>query len=338
MNAPQKSPAPSGQRLQKILAAAGLGSRRECELIIQEGRVEIDRKTVLDLGVRVDPQTQEIRVDGSILPRPKRVYYALNKPPGVVCTNHDPDGRTRVIDLLPRDHRLFTVGRLDRASQGLILLTNDGELAHQLTHPKFGVAKTYAVRVAGHPEREALAKLRQGVYLSDGVARAESIHIKHKHARCTDLEIVLREGRNREIRRILAKIGHKVMKLKRIAVGGLRLGEMPLGAYRELTSKEIQQLERTTGQAAKPQRRKRSSNSGDRASAPGGRKKRGFPKTPLQQGRQGAVLAYDDEPAGAGSNEQKPPKPSRSLRRKFSAPGGGKKKPDSTKFKKRGRR
>ena len=205
---------PRGERLQKVLAAAGLGSRRDCEDLIREGRVEVDKKVVTELGTRVDPTRQEIRVDGESLRRPKRLYFAVNKPVGVVTTNNDPSGRARVIDLVPTEERVFAVGRLDRSSEGLILVTNDGEFANRLTHPRYGVEKTYLVRVAGAPEQRQLAQLKKGVHLAEGFARAQSIVVKKQHGHSTDLIIVLNEGRNREIRRILARVGHKVLALK----------------------------------------------------------------------------------------------------------------------------
>jgi 23S rRNA pseudouridine2605 synthase len=227
-----------------VLAAAGLGSRRQCEELITAGRVEINRKVITELGSRVDAATQEIRVDGQPLPRTKLFYYAVNKPAGVVSTNSDPAGRMRVIDMVPNsgDIRLFTIGRLDMSSEGLILATNDGELANLLTHPRYGVEKTYRVLVAGRPAPEVLAKLRRGVHLAEGVARAERVEVKSHHKESTMLEIVLREGMNREIRRILAQLGHKVMKLSRIAVGPIRLGDMPVGAVRKLSKEEIAAL------------------------------------------------------------------------------------------------
>ncbi len=244
-NREDKEGAPSAdgkERLQKILAAAGLGSRRDCEELITTGRVEIDRVPATELGVKVDPATQEVRVDGVALPRPKRVYFVVNKPIGVVCTNWDPSGRTRVIDLVDTNERIFAVGRLDRGSEGLIIVTNDGALAHELTHPKFGVEKTYAVRVEGVPTLEQLNKLRRGVWISDGMCKVQSIVVKKRHRNCCDLIIVLNEGKNREIRRIMVKIGHKVLRLKRIAIGNLRLGEMPAGGVRKLHPAEIEAL------------------------------------------------------------------------------------------------
>ena len=228
------------ERLQKVLAAAGLASRRECEQLILEGRVQIDGEIVSELGARVNPARQEIRVDGEPLPRPKRVYYAVHKPAGVVTTARDPAGRPRVIDLLPPSAgRVFAVGRLDLESEGLILLTNDGELAHQVTHPKHGVEKTYEVQVAGHMAPEVLQQLRHGVYLSEGFAHAVHARIKSKLKKSTLLEMVLDEGRNREVRRLLARVGHKVQRLTRVAVGPVRLGEMPRGAHRKLSPEEV---------------------------------------------------------------------------------------------------
>ena len=245
---PKSRPAPSGpQRLQKVLAAAGVGSRRQCEELILEGRVEVDRKVVTELGTKVDPVSQQIRVDGVTLTQPKMVYYAVNKPPGMVCTNRDPSGRPRVIDLVPNaKQRLFTVGRLDLNSEGLIILTNDGELANRLTHPRYKVPKTYRVLVAGHPDREVTAKLRSGVHLAEGLAKVTGVQIKRRHKQSTILEMVLNEGRNREIRRVLAKVGHKVLLLVRIAVGPVKLGDLPAGQYRQLTAKEVSSLRQAT--------------------------------------------------------------------------------------------
>jgi 23S rRNA pseudouridine2605 synthase len=239
-----------GERIQKVLAAAGLGSRRQCEELITTGRVEVDRKVITELGSRVDSDVQEIRVDGQPLPKTKLVYYAVNKPAGIVCTNSDPTGRPRVIDMIPNsaDIRLFTIGRLDLSSEGLILVTNDGELANLLTHPRYGVDKTYRALVAGRPNREVLSKLLRGVHLAEGVARVDRVEVKSHHKESTNLEIVLREGKNREIRRILAQLGHKVMRLTRVAVGPIRLGEMPVGSVRKLAKEEISTLRKSVVQ------------------------------------------------------------------------------------------
>ncbi|MBC8874512.1 MAG: rRNA pseudouridine synthase [Planctomycetes bacterium] len=273
-----------GERLQKVLAAAGIGSRRECEELIREGRVEVDRQVVSELGVRVDPLRNEIRVDGDLLRRPKLVYYAVNKPPGVVSTNRDPSGRLRVIDLVKSDERLFTIGRLDRSSEGLIIVTNDGELANRLMHPRYGVEKRYAVRVAGHPSPQQLSKLRKGVYLSEGMTRVAGLRIKSRHRQCTDLEIVLDEGRNREIRRLLARIGHKVVRLRRTTIGTLQLGDLPVGAHRSLKRDEVRSLQRCID---RPKRRT-SGRSGKKNVAPNkrNRESRALPtKRPKKKGR-----------------------------------------------------
>ncbi len=249
------------ERLQKVLASMGVGSRRDCEVLIQEGRVEVDKQVVTTLGTKVDPFKHELRVDGETLKRPERMYFAVNKPEGVVTTNFDPSGRERVIDLVPTDARLFAVGRLDRSSEGLILLTNDGEFANRLTHPRYGVEKTYLVRVAGEPGEEKLNKLRRGIHLSDGVCRVQRIIIKGRHKQSTDMIMVLNEGRNREIRRILARVGHKVLKLRRVGIGQLKLGDMPIGAWRKLSQTEIDSLMHETRK--KPAPRGRSHDFGD---------------------------------------------------------------------------
>lgn len=247
--------AAEGERLQKVLAAAGAGSRRQCEELILTGRVEVDRRVVTELGTRADPRTQEIRLDGVPLRRPKMVYYAVNKPTGVVSTNRDPSGRPRVVDLLPKsERRLYPVGRLDLNSEGLILVTNDGELANRLTHPRYGLEKTYRVQVAGQPSREVLAQLRRGVRLAEGLAQVARIKVVGKHRDSTILEMVLCEGRNREIRRLLARVGHKVLRLVRIAVGPVRLANLPPGQHRRLTRQEVDALRKAT---AKTNRRSR---------------------------------------------------------------------------------
>lgn len=233
----------AGERLQKILAAAGIASRRDCEELITQGRVEVDGKIVTELGVRVDPARTEIKVDGVTLAKPKLVYFAVNKPAGVLCTNDDPAGRERVVDLVPSKERLFTIGRLDQYSEGLILVTNDGALANKLAHPRYEVPKEYLVEVAGHLTADDIRKLLKGVHLAEGVAKVEKLYIRHRRPGCMILEMVLREGKNREIRRVLARLGHKVMKLKRVAFGPLRLAKMPLGAHRRLTVGEVRQLE-----------------------------------------------------------------------------------------------
>ncbi len=240
------------QRLQKVLAAAGFGSRRACEQFIVEGRVEVDGQVVTELGTTVDPEKQKIRLDGDIVGRFQPVYYLVNKPPGVLSTNRDPSGRLRVIDFVPEGTSLFTVGRLDKASEGLMLVTNDGDLANQLAHPRYGVEKVYQVLVAGAPSSEALKTLRRGVHLAEGVMRVARLSVKKKRKSTTQLEMVLTEGRNREIRRMAAHIGHKVLGLKRIGFGPLRLGTLPVGAHRPLTGAELKRLQALCSGSTKP--------------------------------------------------------------------------------------
>ncbi len=286
-SAQRDAPHPDGERLQKVLAAAGIGSRRECEELITTGRVEVDRKTVTELGTRVDPAKQRISLDGTVLPTVKLVYYVLNKPTGVVSTNRDPAGRPRVIDLVPQTGaRLFPVGRLDFNSEGLILVTNDGELANRLTHPRYGIEKTYRVQVAGRPNRVVLAQLRRGVRIAEAVCQIEHIKIKSHYKASTNLEMVLREGRNREIRRVLAKLGHKVMRLIRVAVGPVRLAKLPSGESRPLSRQELKALREAVApkkQAAAPRkqaaaRKKQAAAPRKQAAAP--RKQAAAPRKP----------------------------------------------------------
>lgn len=233
-----------GVRLQKLLASAGLGSRRKCEQLILAGRITVDGQVVVQLGSRADPQTQKIRVDGELLPRRPVVYYVVNKPPGYICTRSDPARRPRVIDLVPNGDQLFPVGRLDMASEGLILVTNDGDLANRVAHPQYGVEKTYSVEVVGHPTASSLNRLRRGIRLAEAVVRVQRLVVKRHRKSSTVLEIVLNEGRNREIRRMLARLGHKVIRLRRTALGPLRLGNQPEGSYRTLTPAELTKLNR----------------------------------------------------------------------------------------------
>jgi 23S rRNA pseudouridine2605 synthase len=259
---PQEKTAPlSGeQRLNKLLAAAGLGARRQVDELIEQGRVEVDGKIVEQFGMKVDASVARITVDGAPLKKLRPAYFALHKPTGVLCTNRDPQGRSRAIDMVPGHERLFPVGRLDASSVGLLLLTNDGELAQQLTHPKYGVPKTYYVVVAGQIEPDEMKRLRRGIYLSDGVARVDFVKIKKVRKGSTELEITLSEGKNREIRRVLARLGHKVVTLRRLSIGPLKLGAMPVGAYRPLTKDEVVSLYRAADDAKKARRQRKETN------------------------------------------------------------------------------
>lgn len=247
---------PNVQRLQRAMASAGVGSRRECEEIILAGRVEVDGRVVDKLGTKVDITTQTVTVDAVDIKTEPLQYFVLNKPPGIVSTSNDPSGRMRVIDLINTRNRVYNVGRLDKSSEGLILVTNDGDLANKLTHPKFGVEKKYHVQVVGHPNRESLSALTQGVYLAEGRAKASAVKYLKRAKDTSWIEITLTEGRNREIRRLLAKIGHKVRVLKRVSIGSLKLGDLPAGAHRELTSYELASLQRISKVKRRPAKKK----------------------------------------------------------------------------------
>ncbi len=235
--------APAEFRLQKFLASAGLGSRRQCEELIRSGRITVDGLAVDNPGVNIDPKKQVIEYDGEKLKPQKLKYFVLNKPKGVLCTNSDPGGRTRVIDLFPREKvRLFPVGRLDEESEGLLIVTNDGDFAHQLAHPRYRIYRTYRIQVAGHPTNEQLKKLREGIFFQEGKFRVISVRIAGKKGRSSFLEVVLGEGHNREVRRLFARIGHKVMSLERLAFGPIKIAKLKRGQYRELTREELNQL------------------------------------------------------------------------------------------------
>src|SRR5262245_17295969 len=231
------------ERLNKYLAHAGVASRRQCDELIGSGHVSIDGQTVRDLGTRVDPEKQKVAVDGQAVRAERSVYWLVNKPRGYLCTNYDPAGRPRAVDLVPHvRQRVYTVGRLDEDSEGLLLLTNDGELAHRLMHPRYGVEKTYLVQVAGRPARDELHQLLKGVWLSDGHVHARRVKRLRQQGESTWLEIVLSEGKNREVRRMLAKLGHKVMRLQRVALGRVRLGRLAAGKSRPLRQEELEGL------------------------------------------------------------------------------------------------
>ncbi|MDO5308913.1 MAG: pseudouridine synthase [Planctomycetia bacterium] len=234
-----------GWRLQQVLAAAGYGSRRSCEEYITSGRVEIDGQVVTELGVRVNPAVQKIHVDGQLMRQSRPVYLAFNKPKNTLCTNRDPSGRRMALDFIPpRYGRVFPVGRLDQNSEGLLILTNDGALAERLTHPRFEAPKKYRVQVAGLVDHELVNALKRGVHIAEGIVQADDVTIRTQHKLSSTLEITLTEGKNREIRRMLATVGHKVMNLRRIQVGPIKLGKMAPGEYRELSAYEVQSLYR----------------------------------------------------------------------------------------------
>jgi 23S rRNA pseudouridine2605 synthase len=232
--------AESSVRLQKVLAAAGLGSRRACEELIAAGRVTVDGQ-VAELGRRVDPATAVVAVDGDrVVVRDDLVYLALNKPRGVLSAMSDTRGRRTVGDLVAgRPERLFHVGRLDADSEGLLLLTNDGELAHRLMHPSFGVLKTYLATVPGPVGRDVVRRLRDGVQLEDGPVRVDSFRVVQTEGRQAIVEVVLHEGRKHIVRRLLAEVGHPVARLVRTRIGPVQLGGQRAGTVRPLTRAEV---------------------------------------------------------------------------------------------------
>jgi 23S rRNA pseudouridine2605 synthase len=244
MSHSQPEPETNLIRLQKVLAAAGLGSRRACEELIDAGRVTVDGRVVREQGVRVDPHQAVVTVDGSrINTRDDLVYLALNKPRGVLSAMSDDRGRRTVGDLVAdREERLFHVGRLDADSEGLLLLTNDGELTHRLSHPSFGVPKTYLADVPGPIPRDLGRRLRDGVELDDGVVTVDSFRLVEMGNRRALVEVVLHEGRKHVVRRLLAAVDRPVSRLVRTAVGPVQLGSLKPGSVRRLNQREIGQL------------------------------------------------------------------------------------------------
>ena len=240
---------PGGVRLQKVLAAAGVGSRRSCEELIGAGRVEVDGEVVRRFGARVDPRTQIIRVDGKRIPASEDlVYLALNKPAGVLSTMSDDRGRRTIADLVAdRSERLFHVGRLDYETEGLILLTNDGELAHRLAHPRYGVLKTYLAEVRGPVPRDLARRLTTGVDLEDGTVTADRFRVVEQAGSRVLVEITLHEGRKHVVRRMLAEVGHPVSRLVRTQVGPVSLGALRPGTSRRLSTAEVGNLYAAVG-------------------------------------------------------------------------------------------
>jgi 23S rRNA pseudouridine2605 synthase len=238
-----------GVRLQKVLAGAGVGSRRACEELIAAGRVSVDGEVVREQGRRVDPETVVVHVDGMrVTTASNRIYLALNKPRGMVSAMSDPEGRPTVGDLVAdRRERLFHVGRLDADTEGLLLLTNDGELAHRLSHPSFNVPKTYLAQVIGPVQRDVGKRLRAGVLLEDGPVKVDSFRLIDSAANKVLVEVVLHEGRKHIVRRLLAEVGHPVQSLVRTAIGPVQLGSQRAGRLRALTPHEVASLYAVVG-------------------------------------------------------------------------------------------
>jgi pseudouridine synthase len=232
------------ERIQKILAKAGVASWREAERMIVEGRVTINGKMIETLGFKADPSKDHIKVDGKRLtPFEPKVIFLLNKPRGYLSTVKDPKGRPTIMDLLKNmKWRIYPVGRLDFDAEGLLLLTNDGDLAHLLSHPRFSIPKTYLVKVTGVPEEKKLTRLRRGVRLEDGEAKAVLCSLIQQREKNSWVRVVVTEGRNRLIKRMFSAIGHSVLKLKRIEYGPIKLGDLPFGQIRFLTKEEMEKI------------------------------------------------------------------------------------------------
>jgi 23S rRNA pseudouridine2605 synthase len=243
------------QRLQKVLSQAGIASRRAAEKLIAEGRVSVNGETVRVMGVRADPASDDIRVDGRRIRSAERPrYILLNKPRGYVTTRSDPQRRSTVIDLLTgvREY-VYPVGRLDYDTEGLLLLTNDGDLAARLTHPRHGVERTYEARVTGMPDREALERLRKGIPLDGHRTLPATVVLLNasRHDRNGVLLLTIREGRNRQVRRMCEAVGHPVRELRRIRIGSLSDRRLRVGQWRELTAAEVKRLMETSGKSGK---------------------------------------------------------------------------------------
>jgi 23S rRNA pseudouridine2605 synthase len=238
---------PEGERLQKVLARAGLGSRRVCDDLIADGRVTVDGEVAV-LGRRVDPERDHVAVDGvPIATQTGLVYYLLNKPARVVTTAHDPEGRPTVVELLPTEPRVFPVGRLDWDTEGLLVLTNDGELTQRLTHPSHGVEKEYLVEVDGVPSRGALRQLREGVELDDGLTAPAGVRLLQPRGDHAAIELVIHEGRNRQVRRMCDAVGHPVRRLVRTRIGPVTDRALGPGEWRELRNDEVRALYAASG-------------------------------------------------------------------------------------------
>ncbi len=239
------------ERLQKILANAGYGSRRACEALIEEGRVTVDGR-VAQLGDKADPTTQRITLDGVPIRRPQaHTYIIVYKPRGYITTTDDPEGRRTIMDLIPLPQRLYPVGRLDADSEGLVLLTDDGELTERLTHPRYGHARVYRVLVAGEPTAETLERWRRGITLDGKPARFTQVKIEYQERGQSWLRVTVHEGRKHLIRRIVAALGHPAQRLIRVAMGSLQLGDLTTGRWRYLRDSEINALRQEAGLSKK---------------------------------------------------------------------------------------
>ena len=234
------------QRLQKVLAAAGVDSRRNCEELILSGVVRVNRKVVDTLPAFVDPEMDVVTVNGRKIQAARKVYFLLNKPKGVICTNRDPQGRKKAIDLVQTHERIFCVGRLDADTTGLIILTNDSELANRLAHPRYELPKTYVVGIKGQIAGEQVEKIKKGIWLAEGKTGRASVKILKRGYKESSIEATIRQGLNRQIRRTLARVGLRVKSLTRTRIGKLTARGLGVGKSRPLTKTEVAYLKKTT--------------------------------------------------------------------------------------------
>ncbi len=233
------------ERLQKVMAHAGVASRRKSEEIIREGRVKVNGEIITEMGYKVKPEEDVIEVDGELISKEKRVYILLNKPEGYVTTVSDPRGRSTVLDLVGNvKQRVYPVGRLDYNTSGLLLLTNDGELTYILTHPSYEIDKTYFTRVKGEISDQDIKKLESGIQLEDGITAPAKVKLISRDEKISSFELTIHEGRNRQVRRMCEVLGYEVIKLKRIRFGPLNLEGLSPGEYRFLSDKELQILQK----------------------------------------------------------------------------------------------
>jgi 23S rRNA pseudouridine2605 synthase len=298
----------SEERLQKILAAAGVGSRRKCEEIIAEGRVTVDGKVVREMGVKVDPARADIRSDGVRIRPERKVYLLLNKPKGCVCTSEDELDRPKVVDLVADRvrERVFAVGRLDEDSEGLIILTNDGEFANLLTHPRYEIRKTYMVVVSGEVSEQTITKISKGVWLAEGRTAPCEVKVIRRVGGDTLLHMTMGEGRNREIRRIFARFDHKVRKLMRINIGGVHDESLKPGRFRPLRPDEVAALRERAlraigGKAGGPPFDKTSASSVEPLRAAPGKVE--GPHVPMREIRREVKKRYEEDE----KQERRPP-------------------------------
>ena len=233
-------------RLQKILAAAGIASRRRCEELILEGEVRVNRKVVDELPAFADPDKDIITCKGSKVEPAAKVYFLLNKPKGYICTNKDPYGRRLAVDLVPSTKRVFCVGRLDVETDGAIIVTNDSELANRLTHPRYELPKTYEIYVKGEVDGDSIEKLKKGIWLSEGKTERSAIKVLHRAHNETVIEMTIRQGKNRQVRRMFARLGFKVKRLRRSKIGVITLKGIGVGSFKPLTGNQISYLRNAT--------------------------------------------------------------------------------------------